>query len=233
MCCYFNCCEQKRSAGHVSFFKLPSDHRRPIWIKHGNVLHIKQIAKTSFMCENHFYAKDILVCATYKGLSKSALPIPFSSSICCCSEESLDVSCVRALEANKTRILSTSTVTPAIRNSEPINVPPAPLPPVPSSPAVSIVNAANYTVRRFSLPPADFSTELIPEHFPSPGLGTYKFVPRVKSPETSQPLCKCYLTTPKKTAARGTEDFHPLPALSQDECTLGTKRERFVYQIFL
>lgn len=80
-CCYQDCLSIKYPCGTITFFALPTDHRRQIWIKNSankDLLGIGPEAKR-FLCEKHFRECDIRSSFNRKILRKQAIPFEHPS----------------------------------------------------------------------------------------------------------------------------------------------------------
>lgn len=78
-CCYQDCLSVKNPCSVITFFNLPSDGRRNVWIKNsGNkaLLNLKTDAKRYF-CENHFQECDIRTQFNRKILRRHAVPLEY------------------------------------------------------------------------------------------------------------------------------------------------------------
>lgn len=92
-CFYKNCFNQQRVGTSCSFFELPKDERRVIWVKHsGNSSLCTEKGKIK-ICEKHFFENDIIVSGSRKRLVPTAIPSS-STGICNCTEQLTDKSCL-------------------------------------------------------------------------------------------------------------------------------------------
>ena len=82
----------------LSFFKLSSDYRKAIWLKHSRN---KNNTKHIFICENHFYDRNISVSGIRKTLIGDAFPKPVDNTICDCTELVIDNTCKMLLDEKK------------------------------------------------------------------------------------------------------------------------------------
>lgn len=94
-CSYKNCYNQKVPGSCLSFFVVPKDWRKLIWMKHCE--HPTPTIKSFLLCEKHFYDSDIKTGGMKKNLTKTALPIQIDG-VCMCTEDSLDENCMKLKE---------------------------------------------------------------------------------------------------------------------------------------
>lgn len=88
-CFYVNCNSSYHACSHVSFFNLPCDERRDMWILHcGGVSFQTNIENVNhvYICEKHFRSEDIAYRGCKSSLAAGAIPLPYDSSFCRCSE---------------------------------------------------------------------------------------------------------------------------------------------------
>lgn len=91
-CAYKNCYSRKTPGAFLSFFKLPNDWRKFLWLKHIGNENNNPLVQSIFLCEKHFYEQDIVVYGVKKNLKKSALPIQIKN-VCQCSLYHIDENC--------------------------------------------------------------------------------------------------------------------------------------------
>lgn len=100
MCVYSNCFNAYHDTPCLSFFSLPNDNRRVLWVKHSGNKALENLAKYGKkdikFCEKHFYKSSIIVRGTTKMLVRNSVPIPVPN-ICLCTENSLDIECEELL----------------------------------------------------------------------------------------------------------------------------------------
>lgn len=72
-CQYKNCFNIYRPGSKLSYFEIPSDFRRDIWIKHSGVPELKNKPGKIKFCELHFFEKDILRKGDKSLLSQNAI----------------------------------------------------------------------------------------------------------------------------------------------------------------
>lgn len=91
MICPYKNCSNRQPGSNLSFFDVPNDSRREIWIKHSgnNSLHDRR-GRIRF-CEKHFYLKNVVKLGLHKRLINRAIPIPVSG--CKCTEDFIDEDC--------------------------------------------------------------------------------------------------------------------------------------------
>lgn len=91
-CQYLHCYNSYRSGSSLSFFEIPSDSRRDLWIKHSGVADLANKKGKIKFCEVHFYEKDILIKGDKKILKNKAVLKSVHES-CDCTETITDVRC--------------------------------------------------------------------------------------------------------------------------------------------
>lgn len=96
VCLYDKCGNVKRRSCPDTFFQIPTDYRRKIWLKHGNVKDIKPPPHRSHFCEKHFYPQNVVAKAFKKLLTKMAVPIS-SKEICNCTDKAVDFQCMQLM----------------------------------------------------------------------------------------------------------------------------------------
>lgn len=93
VCIYIDCLVRKYPGSSQSFFNVPFDNRRKVWLRHCGLIVDRIYPKRMFVCENHFYPKHIKEISIRKLLTKEAFPIPFGNK-CSCSEVNIDPLCI-------------------------------------------------------------------------------------------------------------------------------------------
>lgn len=100
MCVYSNCFNAYNDTRCLSFFSLPNDNRRVLWVKHSGNKALENLAKYGKkdikFCEKHFYKSSIIVRGTTKMLVRNSVPIPVPN-IYLCTENSMDIECEELL----------------------------------------------------------------------------------------------------------------------------------------
>lgn len=91
-CGYKYCYNRKTPGSFLSFFKLPNDWRKFLWLKHIGIKDNNPLVQSIFLCEKHFYEDDIIVSGVKKTLKKSDLPIQIKN-VCQCSLYNIDENC--------------------------------------------------------------------------------------------------------------------------------------------
>lgn len=93
VCIYVNCVVRKLTGSSHSFFNVPNDKRRQVWLRHCGLIIDRIYPKRILVCDKHFYPKHIKDISTRKLLAKGAYPIPFDNK-CSCSEVNVDPLCI-------------------------------------------------------------------------------------------------------------------------------------------
>ena len=81
-CGYESCFNCYKAGSFPSFFKLPSDYRKAICLKHSRY---KNVTKHIVFCENHFYDRNISISRIIKTLIGVYLLKPVDNTICSCN----------------------------------------------------------------------------------------------------------------------------------------------------
>lgn len=78
-CSYRNCYKRRSTCSSVTFFPIPNDERRQIWIENSGNSLIKNLTEKQirFLCEHHFHKEDIQEQHGQKILTETAIPIVF------------------------------------------------------------------------------------------------------------------------------------------------------------
>lgn len=93
VCIYSDCLVQNYPGGSHSFFKVPIDNRRKVWLRHCGLIVDRIYPKHILICDKHFYPKHIKEISVRRLLSKEAFPIPFGNK-CSCSKVNIDPLCI-------------------------------------------------------------------------------------------------------------------------------------------
>lgn len=77
MCIYINCSSVQKPFSSLTFFALPKDHRRPLWIENsGNTeLATLPVSARRVVCQKHFNPSSLRVQFHRTTLSKDAVPV--------------------------------------------------------------------------------------------------------------------------------------------------------------
>lgn len=92
--CQYKNCSTKDLAGHsIALFKVPTNEYKHIWLRHSGLECDKSLPKNIYICEEHFYEKDINAMGLKKSLKKGTVPKPFND-LCLCTEFEIGPCCV-------------------------------------------------------------------------------------------------------------------------------------------
>lgn len=98
-CSYKNCFNIHNAGSYLTFFKVPKDSRRDVWLKHsGDIYLVLAPKKKRFFCEVHFYNNDICEYSNRKLLRKNAIPRTYNCNICFCKEGNMDPICKNIIQ---------------------------------------------------------------------------------------------------------------------------------------
>lgn len=103
-CGYRNCTNSSRK--RIALFRLPTDSRRPIWIKHACAIP----TNNTVLCERHFLKSNLVQRSRIKKLTSSAIPLPFNDEVCKCNGIEMDHFCKTELACCKQNSTNKETI---------------------------------------------------------------------------------------------------------------------------